>query len=85
MIDPNIPRVRQYHVMPPSISFDKFGTSGCPKEGFLARGYGVLMPNVRGSTGSAYWEGLSELRDADGRRVGLGYLEMTGRAGRLRL
>jgi predicted secreted hydrolase len=39
----------------------------------------------RRSTGSVYWEGLAELRDAPGRRVGLGYLEMTGRAGRLRL
>jgi predicted secreted hydrolase len=37
----------------------------------------------RGSTGTVYWEGLSELRDAQGRRVGLGYLEMTGYAGRL--
>ena len=40
----------------------------------------------RGSTGAVYWEGLSELRDArDGRRVGLGYLEMTGYAAPLRL
>ncbi len=39
----------------------------------------------RGSTGTVYWEGLSELLDASGRRVGLGYLEMTGYAGRLRL
>ena len=39
----------------------------------------------RGSTGSVYWEGLAELLDEGGRRVGLGYLEMTGRAGRLRL
>lgn len=39
----------------------------------------------RASTGSVYWEGLAELRDAAGRRVGLGYLEMTGRAGKLRL
>ncbi|WP_119355451.1 lipocalin-like domain-containing protein [Azohydromonas sediminis] len=37
----------------------------------------------RGSTGAIYWEGLSELRDATGRRVGAGYLEMTGYAGRL--
>jgi predicted secreted hydrolase len=37
------------------------------------------------STGSAYWEGLSECLDAQGRRVGLGYLEMTGYAGALRL
>lgn len=39
----------------------------------------------RGSTGSVYWEGLSELLDAAGRRVGLGYLEMTGYAGALRM
>ncbi len=39
----------------------------------------------RGSTGTVYWEGLSELIDADGRRVGLGYLEMTGYAAPLRL
>ncbi len=32
----------------------------------------------RGSTGSIYWEGLSELADSRGRRVGIGYLEMTG-------
>jgi predicted secreted hydrolase len=37
----------------------------------------------RGSTGTVYWEGLSELLDTQGRRVGLGYLEMTGYAGRL--
>ncbi len=41
--------------------------------------------NSRASTGTVYWEGLSELLDAQGRRVGLGYLEMTGYAGRLRL
>lgn len=39
----------------------------------------------RGSTGTVYWEGLSELLDEAGRRVGLGYLEMTGYAGKLRL
>lgn len=37
------------------------------------------------STGSVYWEGLAELLDAAGRRVGLGYLEMTGYASRLKL
>lgn len=36
------------------------------------------------STGSVYWEGLSELLDAGGtRRLGRGYLEMTGYAGRM--
>jgi predicted secreted hydrolase len=40
----------------------------------------------RSSTGSVYWEGLSELIDeASGQRVGRGYLEMTGYAGVLRL
>jgi len=39
----------------------------------------------RGSTGAIYWEGLSELFDATGRRVGTGYLEMTGYAAPLRL
>lgn len=39
----------------------------------------------REGTGTVYWEGLSELRDAQGKRIGSGYLEMTGYAGRLRL
>lgn len=39
----------------------------------------------RASTGTIYWEGLSELIDSNGRRVGRGYLEMTGYARRLRL
>jgi predicted secreted hydrolase len=39
----------------------------------------------RTATGTTYWEGLSALLDDRGRRVGLGYLEMTGYAGRLRL
>lgn len=39
----------------------------------------------RASTGAVYWEGLSELRDTQGRRVGQGYLEMTGYAAPLRL
>jgi len=39
----------------------------------------------RASTGSLYWEGLSDLFDAEGRRIGRGYLEMTGYAGALRL
>jgi predicted secreted hydrolase len=37
----------------------------------------------RQSTGTVYWEGLSDLLDAQGRRVGRGYLEMTGYAQRL--
>jgi predicted secreted hydrolase len=41
--------------------------------------------DARVSTGTVYWEGLSELRSADGKRLGLGYLEMTGYAAPLRL
>jgi predicted secreted hydrolase len=37
------------------------------------------------STGTVYWEGLSELQGAGGRRVGLGYLEMTGYVAPLKL
>jgi predicted secreted hydrolase len=39
----------------------------------------------RASTGAIYWEGLSDLLDSNGRRVGRGYLEMTGYAQPLRL
>ena len=39
----------------------------------------------RQSTGSIYWEGLSDLWDSNNRRVGRGYLEMTGYAAPLRL
>jgi predicted secreted hydrolase len=39
----------------------------------------------RASTGSVYWEGVSELKGEDGRVLGFGYLELTGYAGRLRL
>jgi predicted secreted hydrolase len=52
-------------------------------------GVNALMDNQeldsRGSTGSIYWEGLSELLDSTGRRVGRGYLEMTGYAAALRI
>jgi predicted secreted hydrolase len=41
--------------------------------------------DARASTGLLYWEGLSELLDPGGRRLGLGYLEMTGYAGRMAL
>jgi predicted secreted hydrolase len=39
----------------------------------------------RASTGAIYWEGLSDLLDSNGRRVGRGYLEMTGYAQRMRM
>lgn len=39
----------------------------------------------RNRTGTVYWEGLSALLDERGRRLGWGYLEMTGYAGRLQL
>jgi predicted secreted hydrolase len=34
----------------------------------------------RSSNGAVYWEGLSDLLDARGQRIGRGYLEMTGYA-----
>ncbi|MGJ7507636.1 lipocalin-like domain-containing protein [Variovorax sp. GT1P44] len=39
----------------------------------------------QGSTGTVYWEGLSELLDESGKAVGRGYLELTGYAQPLRL
>jgi len=39
----------------------------------------------RGSTGTIYWEGVSDLLDERGQAVGRGYLEMTGYAGALKL
>ena len=39
----------------------------------------------RQSTGAIYWEGLSELMHSDGKKVGMGYLEMTGYAQPLRM
>lgn len=39
----------------------------------------------RASAGTVYWEGLAELLAPGGARIGLGYLEMTGRAQALRL
>ena len=39
----------------------------------------------RQSTGAIYWEGLSELINSNGKRVGMGYLEMTGYAAPLRM
>ena len=40
--------------------------------------------DARGSTGTTYWEGAVVAHE-DGRRVGRGYLELTGYAGALRL
>ncbi len=39
----------------------------------------------RQSTGTIYWEGLSDLFDSNGKKVGRGYLEMTGYAAPVRL
>jgi predicted secreted hydrolase len=41
--------------------------------------------DARASTGMRYWEGAAELLGADGRRLGLGYLELTGYAGAMKL
>jgi predicted secreted hydrolase len=38
-----------------------------------------------GSTGAVYWEGLSDLHNAQGQTVGKGYLEMTGYTRAMRL
>ena len=37
------------------------------------------------STGAIYWEGLCEVWDSNQRKVGRGYLEMTGYAAPLKL
>ena len=39
----------------------------------------------RQSTGAIYWEGLSELLTSDGKKAGMGYLEMTGYGQPLRM
>ena len=39
----------------------------------------------RASTGAIYWEGLSDLYDGGGTRIGRGYLEMTGYAKPLKM
>ncbi|MCV2355851.1 carotenoid 1,2-hydratase [Paucibacter sp. B2R-40] len=41
--------------------------------------------DARASTGMRYWEGAAELLSADGQRTGLGYLELTGYAGGMKL
>lgn len=41
--------------------------------------------DARRSTGFLYWEGVAWVRDATGREIGSGYLEMTGYAGRVPL
>ena len=58
----------------------------CPAGAFEVRAL-MAAQELDGSTstGAVYWEGLSELTDRSGRRLALGYLEMTGYAGRLRL
>lgn len=41
--------------------------------------------DARGSTGTIYWEGAVAAFEADGRRIGGGYLELTGYGNRVRL
>jgi predicted secreted hydrolase len=57
-----------------------------PAETYTVR---ALLPNQeldsRSSTGTIYWEGLSDLIDSKGQLAGRGYLEMTGYAGRLQI
>lgn len=58
----------------------------CPAGLFTVRALAEAQElDSRASTGTVYWEGLSELQDAQGRRVGLGYLEMTGYAASLKM
>ena len=65
---------------------DRCAGVACPAGTFeLAALLDAQELDGRATTGTVYWEGLSELRDAAGARLGLGYLEMTGYAGRLRL
>ena len=57
----------------------------CPAGRFIVRArLDAQELDSRASTGAVYWEGLSELQ-AQGQRVGQGYLEMTGYAAPLRL
>jgi predicted secreted hydrolase len=59
-------------------------TVDCPAGRFTVQALADAQElDSRASTGTVYWEGLSALLDARGQRVGLGYLEMTGYAGRL--
>ncbi|MDM0046401.1 carotenoid 1,2-hydratase [Variovorax dokdonensis] len=61
-------------------------TVGTPSGTFVVR---TLLDNQeldsRGSTGTVYWEGLCDLLDTQGQRVGRGYLEMTGYAAPLKM
>jgi len=41
--------------------------------------------DARGGTGVLYWEGAVRMRDAQGRAIGRGYLELTGYGERLRM
>lgn len=60
-------------------------TVDCPLGRFALRSLLEAQEiDARASTGTVYWEGLSSLHDARGTRVGWGYLEMTGYAGKLR-
>jgi predicted secreted hydrolase len=49
----------------------------------------AVIPNQeldsRSSTGTIYWEGLSDLFDSNDKHVGRGYLEMTGYTGALKI
>jgi predicted secreted hydrolase len=49
----------------------------------------AVIPNQeldsRSSTGTVYWEGLSDLFDSNDKHVGRGYLEMTGYTGALKI
>jgi predicted secreted hydrolase len=58
----------------------------CPAGRYTVRALADAQElDSRASTGTIYWEGVSELLDGAGRRIGLGYLEMTGYGAPIRL
>jgi predicted secreted hydrolase len=58
----------------------------CPAGQFQVRALADAQElDSRASTGTIYWEGLSELLDGQGQRIGLGYLEMTGYAAAIKV
>jgi predicted secreted hydrolase len=56
-----------------------------PTETYTVRSLLNAQEMDSASTGTVYWEGLAELLNAAGQRIGLGYLEMTGYAGKLQI
>lgn len=51
----------------------------------LAALFDAQEVDARRSTGMAYWEGAARLSDSRSQQIGLGYLEMTGYAGKMQI